>query len=160
MKAIIFDLDGTLVDTSALDGMRSARQWRQCVQMLNHTLLFAGMSETLAELRTKFIKFSVLTTSVSFYAQALLKHHKVISEHCICYHDAKPKPAPDGVQLAMQRMSVNPSECIGIGDNSADYHAFSAAGLRAFAAGWNPHCDRTLRWQSILDRPASILTII
>ncbi|MCM2579741.1 HAD family hydrolase [Streptomyces meridianus] len=54
----------------------------------------------------------------------------------VCYEDAAPKPAPDAVLLALDKLGVLPSEAVFVGDMESDMHAARAAGVTAVGAGW------------------------
>ncbi|MFI6444887.1 HAD family hydrolase [Kitasatospora sp. NPDC050543] len=54
----------------------------------------------------------------------------------VCYEDATPKPAPDGLYLALDRLGVAPSAAVFVGDMDADIHAARAAGVTSVGAGW------------------------
>jgi HAD superfamily hydrolase (TIGR01549 family) len=49
---------------------------------------------------------------------------------------AQPKPAPDGVRLACERLGVPPRDVAYIGDADVDLEAARRAGAVAIAAGW------------------------
>ena len=79
--------------------LRKARDFKGAVAKKHDTELFPGVRELLEGIATRGIAVAVVTTSVSYYASAILKHHAIDYDALIAYHDARPKPAPDGVLL-------------------------------------------------------------
>ncbi|MGQ9881275.1 MAG: HAD family hydrolase [Armatimonadota bacterium] len=72
---------------------------------------------------------------------------------------ARPKPAPDSVLAALQKMSVLPQEAIFVGDTVYDIQCARGAGVKVIAVGWGAHPVEVLRAESpdwLLDRPAQL----
>ncbi len=55
---------------------------------------------------------------------------------CVCREDAEPKPAPDGIFLALSRLGVAPHDAIFVGDTLTDRWAAAEAGVAFAGAGW------------------------
>lgn len=160
IKAVLFDLDGTLVDSRAIEHFRTARRWKDCVKSLDRTACFPEVNAVLAELRKSDIKTAVVTTSVSYYAQAICKHHGILYDTLVAYHDAPPKPAPDPFLKALERLGVAPENALGIGDDAPDSLGLTAAAVLALGAGWSPVFNPEAKWKRALSSPSELLKVI
>lgn len=158
IRAVLFDVDGTLVNTSALDTLRSQKDWKGCVAALARSSLYPGIPELIKGLDDLGIKWATVTTSVSFYANKLLEHHKLQPGFRVAWHDARPKPAPDPCLLAMRKLGIDEG-VVGVGDSAADFGSFSAAGLVSYCAAWNPAAVKNLGWK-IMPHPSDLLSVI
>ncbi|WP_221354408.1 HAD-IA family hydrolase [Streptomyces sp. REN17] len=56
-------------------------------------------------------------------------------EVVVTRQDAPPKPAPDGLHLALNQLSVGPQHAVLVGDSPADMTGARAAGVLALGAG-------------------------
>ncbi|GAA1195145.1 hypothetical protein GCM10009654_60270 [Streptomyces hebeiensis] len=54
----------------------------------------------------------------------------------VCREDAEPKPAPDGLLLALGKLGIAPFEAVFLGDTTGDIAAARAAGITPLGAGW------------------------
>lgn len=54
----------------------------------------------------------------------------------VAHEDAAPKPAPDGILCALDRLGVSAPGAMFIGDTANDMAAGRAAGVRTIGAGW------------------------
>ena len=161
IEAVLFDLDGTLIDTTDIMHLRDERKWRECAQSAHRTLLYPGVQELLRELENRGIQWAVVTNVVSNYANALLRHHDLKNEKIIAYHDVQQhKPHPEGCLKALQQLGVSPAAALGVGDLASDRDAFLSAGLPAFCAGWNSQSDLTGPWFAILRYPRDLVTFL
>lgn len=80
-------------------------------------------------------------------------------EVVITRQDAPPKPAPDGLHLALSRLDVPPERAVFVGDSPSDMTAARAAGVVALGAVWGWHTPAALRAAGadhLLPRPTSI----
>ncbi|MFE5095920.1 HAD family hydrolase [Streptomyces sp. NPDC056638] len=59
--------------------------------------------------------------------------------------DAPPKPAPDGLYLALSRLNVGPEHAVFVGDSPTDMTAARAARVLALGAVWGWHPPAALR---------------
>lgn len=159
MKALLIDLDGTLIDTSAIEALRQARKWRDCVANFGSTACFEGLHTALQQLTAAGTKIAVVTTSVSYYAQAALRHHNIPHHALVSYHDARPKPAPDPYLKAASLLGIDTAECIGVGDGEPDLHSLKSAGIKALGAGWSPSLVFPDKWDAILSTPADLVSL-
>ncbi|MBB4635623.1 HAD family hydrolase [Longimicrobium terrae] len=154
--AVIFDLDDTLVDTQELTGFRNRREWKAAVKALDRTELFPGIQELVGALATRGIPWAVVTTSVSFYAAAVLRHHGLGSPPLVAYHDSSPKPHPSCIIKATQHLKLDPAQIVGLGDHMNDHAAYSAAGVLSIGAGWSPVLQNAA-WDSVISTPMELL---
>ncbi|MED5330673.1 MAG: HAD family hydrolase [Planctomycetota bacterium] len=188
--AILFDLDGTLVDAqeaivdSVLDlaekegleiptrqwltdriGTSPTETWRlmgssrpevlsktfsglygQDIQ--ERTILLPGVIKTLEALQQADILLALVTLRLTEDGQQALDQfdlHPFIQ--VVIGRDAtpRPKPAPDSLLLAAQRLGVSSSNTLMVGDTAADMEASVAAGIGAIGVLGGVGKENTLR---------------
>ncbi len=181
-KAVLFDLDGTLVDsapdiTAAINELLANRKLpplalEQVKSMIgngvrklierafaasgqplaraelneaNHemapiyrrhltllTRLMPGAAETVAQLHVAGIAMGVATNKPQASTRAILLHFGLIERlRVIVGGDAvnHGKPAPDSLLIALDRLGVEPSDALMVGDSVTDVIAARAAGM-------------------------------
>jgi HAD superfamily hydrolase (TIGR01549 family) len=154
--AVLFDLDETLVLTSALEPLRRKGRWSS---------VYAGFSKT--ELPKETIKFleqvsrkatlGVVTKSPRFYAEKLLAYHKIEIAVLAAFHDVKKvKPDPEALLLAARKLGIEPSQCIYVGDDANDVRAAKAARCTPLGICWGERGDIGLSsvctsWDEVYD---------
>lgn len=159
-RAVLFDLEGTLVDVGAINSLREGHRWREYVASVTKTRLYPGMLELLESLRAQKVKIGVVTNVPSMLAEAVVRQHGIAPDVMICYHDVprgQHKPHPAMCEKALQQVGVLRERAIGVGDRADDFGAFHSAGLPAYCAGWNEHADRSASWDAILLGPSELL---
>jgi phosphoglycolate phosphatase/pyrophosphatase PpaX len=135
---VIFDLDLTLINTSALQTLRDNRRWREIKSRLGETNLYPGIREMVQAFRDKNISMAVVTNSPGTYANDLLFHHSLPVKTVVAYHDTRRhKPYPDPMELAMQLSHSTARNTVAIGDAVNDIRAAKAAGICSCAALWD-----------------------
>ena len=184
-QTILFDLDGTLLDTleDLADAVNHILERHRCPQRtLDEVRLFVGnglgmlmrrslpaqysqtVSDLLAEeLRTYYTAHSRIKTAPYAGVRELLetlhaagakvavvsnKADEAVGELCSFYCpglvDAavgetagrRPKPAPDAVELALERLHVDKTDAVYVGDSQVDLDTAKAAGLPCIAVTW------------------------
>jgi HAD superfamily hydrolase (TIGR01549 family) len=136
-RAVLLDLDDTVVDSRTLDGVRrearQGRSWNDVYARLNETSLADGFVPFLCEL-ANIGQAAVVTSGPRSYAERLLEHHGLLLPVVVAYHDcASVKPHPAPLQLAATRLGVCPSECVYVGDEQTDEEAANRAGMTYIA---------------------------
>ena len=184
-QTILFDLDGTLLDTleDLADAVNHILERHPCPQRaLDEVRLFVGnglgmlmrrslpaqYSQTVSdllpeELRTYYTAHSRIKTAPYAGVRELLetlhaagakvavvsnKADEAVGELCSFYFpglvDAalgetagrRPKPAPDAVELALERLHVDKTDAVYVGDSQVDLDTAKAAGLPCIAVTW------------------------
>ena len=158
IDAILLNLDGTIIDSTAIAALRDEGQWQECIANIHTTRCFPYVERVLSRLSEKGVRVGVVTSSVTSYAERVLRHHRVRPHALIAYHDARPhKPHPAPVLACLRRLKVEPESAVGIGDTVEDCEAYRAAGIRALGAGWNENLIREASWHDVLTTPAHLL---
>ncbi len=137
IKCIVFDLDGTLVNTSALAELRTRGQWREVAEHLHNCVLFDEAAEVLHTARAAGIKVAIFTNSPSNYARLVLKQFDISIDMLVAYHDVRAhKPASEGIDKIRAALGIACEETIFIGDSEEDRQCAHNAQVRFFAAAW------------------------
>lgn len=159
---LVADLDDTLVDSRALELLRRARKWKECVARLREATAFPQMSETLRRLRRRGASIAIVTNSVSYYAEAVLRHFDLEYDALIAWHDTKlHKPNSEPVVAGLRRLRADANCALaGIGDSLDDCTAYSGAGLHTLGAGWSPTLAREASWDLIARQPAELASLL
>jgi HAD superfamily hydrolase (TIGR01549 family) len=155
---LIIDLDDTIADTSALSTLRQNRRWKECVGRMSDTISFRGVKQAIDAIRESGIPVGIVTASVSFYAEKVLRHHLIEYDRLIAYHDCAPrKPHPAPIIKCLELMGCSTVGSLGVGDSSADAEAYKAAGITSFGAGWSSFLVQDAPWDRIAREPAELL---
>jgi len=100
--------------------------------------IYPGIVEMLAELSRQGLSLGVVTGKskaaweVTSMAIGLGKFDAVVTDDDV----DQPKPNPDGIALALQRLGLRAEEAVYVGDSTGDAKAARAAGVRFVAALW------------------------
>lgn len=182
MKAVLFDLDGTIFDTWKLYiesylltlhkkfqkriSMRElielrpisefrilqnavGDEWKEYYQdfLLHYRALhethFGGIYEGIPELLSELEKTNLLLGVISGKSQGAYEIHKefcnlktypveVLDDHVV-----EPKPNPEGLLIALEKLQVSPGDAIYVGDSTMDFEAARSAGTDFLGAGWS-----------------------
>lgn len=187
LKGIVFDLDGTLVDSlpvtfgafnhgivshggkrhtpaeimeyfgpgerqifaAILGDQHADTAYAACRRYLDENLsqvtLHDGVGDMLEGLKSAGVPLSIFTGRSWNTTEVILRHHRLLDRFVTVIandHVRQPKPAPDGLRLALERMRLEPEEVALVGDMAADILAARSAGSWGVAALWDAMADR------------------
>jgi len=145
MKALIFDLDQTLIDSKNIELFRRNRQWHIVYEKIPTISCYKGINEVLSYTKKKDIKLAIVSSSPSSYVSRVTQHFKWSFDAIVCYHDTtlhKPHPAP--FLEALDRLMVPHKDCWAIGDDQKDIIAAKAASIFTVAALWGSQDKESL----------------
>jgi HAD superfamily hydrolase (TIGR01509 family) len=161
--AVVFDLDETLVLTSALESLRKTRRWTEVYAAFDQTSLPQGTLRFLERIARK-AQLGVVTKAPRPYAEKLLAHHAIQMPVVVAFHDvSKVKPDPESLLLASKRLGIPPSRCIYVGDDANDVRAARAAGFTPVGVCWGRSVDIGLEpvctnWTEVYDQTVGLIT--
>jgi len=126
--------------------------------------LFPGVAEMLAALERARLRWGIVTNKIAEFSLPLLEHLGLARRSaCLISGDSapRPKPAPDPLLLAAQRLGAAAREGLYVGDDERDILAGRAAHMRTAAAGWGYLGDRPdpRAWAAdlVVQTPAELL---
>lgn len=107
--------------------------------------LHPGVEDLLKQLQDARVPVSIVTGRSWNTTEMILNHHGLLDRFVTVIandHVDFPKPAPQGIELALKRMELKPSEIIYVGDSHYDVVAAKRAGSGSVAALWDLLADR------------------
>jgi Haloacid dehalogenase-like hydrolase len=141
-ETYLFDLDMTLLDTSALLADRVAHRWDCVMGRLGEACAFPSTQpphHLPGQLAASGAKVGVVTSSPRNYAVALMHLWKIHVDLVVAGNEAAaPKPSPAGIHRALQQLGAVPGTAVYIGDDPNDVQAAARAGVLSVGALWAP----------------------
>ncbi len=101
----------------------------------------------LEELHRKY-KLGIVTSRIKVGVDDIFKVKEIrhLFDAVVTFEDyANPKPHPEPLQVALQRLDVAPSEAVYIGDSPSDIDAAKAAGMRSVFLSSSDHEHATAK---------------
>jgi phosphoglycolate phosphatase len=120
-------------------------------RVCHETVLFTGMSDVLAALAVRKMKWGVVTNKPAFLTEPLLRILAPTPPPvCIVSGDStrNRKPHPEPMLLACKQAGVEPGECVFVGDAERDIQAGRDAGMQTLVAlfGYISEDDKPQDW--------------
>lgn len=135
-KVIIWDLDETLLDTSALKGARDNKNWGFVKKNLDKVRPYEGILEIYNKLKSNY-KFAIVTNSPKWYAENLLSKFELNYDILLTYRSApRRKPNPDPFLKVLSDLQIASVNALSIGDSIDDLYASLNANIKFIGVGW------------------------
>lgn len=130
---------GITPDHPAYPGLAERFLAHYSVALCVGTVLFEGMAELLEDIESRGLAWGIVTNKPSRFTDPLMDALGWAERAaCIVSGDsaARPKPHPDPLLFASDRLGLLPERCLYVGDDIRDIHAGRAAGMATVAAAW------------------------
>lgn len=104
----------------------------------DNTEPYAGVKEAVAEIKKAGVKCAIVSNKFDAAVQELknVTFTGLVDFACGEREGVKPKPAPDGVFLAMDALGAVPDETVYVGDSEVDLATANNSGLKCVAVSW------------------------
>jgi len=160
--AIIFDLDQTLIDSKIAEPYRPS-SWSTAYSLIPKFILYEGIRTVLDFIEINNISYAIVSSSPSTYCNNVCRHWGFRPKYIIGYHDAKRKPAPDPILLALRNLNAKPENSLSFGDRDIDILASNAANVSSIACLWHAENQTSLlaaKPSLVIEKPIEMLPII
>lgn len=169
IDAVIFDLDETLLDTSALREARQQQRWSEVMRRLGEVQPYrlpdadVEVIDVPLRLREEGFRVGVLTASPRHYAEALLERFGIAYDGLVTGSDGyAAKPDPAGLLGLADQLGVAIARCAHVGDLDTDVAAAVTAGAAAVGVCWSTRAPQGWRrwWPEIaISEPRRLLEL-
>lgn len=184
MKNLIFDIDGTLIDSSlersfyeALKQCKyNSREYRQAKKVLfekqNLSTLYNGFSSVFDFIRANSIKTAIATNSVRKRVEGFvdrfnipITNNALIHKYYFNRFGSIKKPNPMPLQTAMQLIGGDNSNTLMVGNEPDDINAAKRCGCKSVACKWGATTENweemlTLKPDYVIETPIELINII
>ena len=152
-------------DAAKIDAMLADFKVYYADHCADKTRPYDGVREMIARLRAKGILTAVVSNKVDEGVQELVKEYfpglfdLAVGER----PDVKPKPAPDMVFSALERMGVDIRDAVFIGDSDVDLKTAQNAGIDGIFVDWGfrtPEVLRSLGAEIVVSTPEQVEALI
>jgi phosphoglycolate phosphatase-like HAD superfamily hydrolase len=133
---VIFDLDETLVDTTAASTALKEERWSEAESLIPKFTIYDGIREVLKFLNDAKIKFAVVSTSPHEYCRRVLQCADIECNCIVGKEDSEDKPSPEPIQKALQFLGTNGEGVISLGDRVKDIEASKKTGIVTVGCLW------------------------
>jgi phosphoglycolate phosphatase len=130
---------GMTPETPGYDVLREEFFVNYAACMTQRTYIFAGVTELVAALKAKGLRWGVVTNKSSRFTDPLTSAIDLFATaETIISGDTTPhaKPHPEPLLEAARRMGLEPAQCLYVGDDERDVVAGLAAGMGTVAAAY------------------------
>ncbi len=106
--------------------------------------LHAGVGDLLEKIKSAGAPVSIFTGRSWNTTEIILRHHRILDRFITVIandHVKAPKPAPDGILIAAERMKMEPAGLMYVGDSVVDIRSAKGGGAQAVAAAWDLIAD-------------------
>ncbi len=132
-----------------------------------HSVLFEGMDEVLAEIERRALPWGIISNKMESLVVAVAEALPLpYAPVCILGGDSlsRRKPHPDQLLEAARQAGIEPSSCMYVGDDPRDMQAAAAAGMIGVAAAFGyiePYADLE-SWGSdaIIQHPQELIALL
>ena len=169
IAAVLFDLDGTLLDTADDLGaaLNHVLNTYKKPNVAEHTCLYPGVAELLQQLEDNNIPWGIITNKPEGLTKTLMPYYPEFANCAVMVGGdtlVKRKPDPEPILHACQQINVNNQQCFYVGDALRDIQAGNSALMKTFVANWgyilaDEDCQT---WQAdhIIESPTDLLAFI
>jgi len=146
IQSVIFDLDQTLVDSSALEAFRRAQLWDAVLSQLGQVTLYEGIAELWQQCRAANLRIAVVTASPRPICEAILAQFGLVADAIVAAGESRfPKPSRDPVLAALREIGRGAYSTVVIGDRCVDIVSGHKANARyTIGANWGTQDARAL----------------
>ena len=139
IKAVLFDFDFTLFDTSAFNGIdveyiRSHNDISIVNNLIPQTKIYNGIIELLDYLNSKGIRTGIVSNRHELVINATLKYHNIGVDVVVGERQNSPKSVR--ISEALRKLGVSPNNAIYVGDSTWDNAEAHKAGMEFIGATW------------------------
>lgn len=138
-KILSISLNININEINSEDLQKLKNRFRELYRQSNfiESKLFPGIKALINNLQQNNFKIGVVTNKTLEFARLTLQKVDLLDNiDCLVTSDMvpSPKPAPDSVLLAIEKLQADPKKCIFVGDAEQDVIAGNAAGVKTVAA--------------------------
>jgi len=146
LQSVIFDLDQTLVDSSALELYRKAKLWDVVMAQLDRIVLYPGIADLWQQCRAANLKMAVFTNSPRHVCEAVLQKFNLQPDAIVAFGEVNfPKPSRAPAIRALELIGMHAYTSAVIGDRCVDIISGRNAGVgRTIGAEWGTQDARAL----------------
>ncbi len=129
-KAIIIDIDMTLVDSLISEQFRKQRNWSMVYKLIPEFKVHPEIPIMLSELIELGFQIAVVSSSPRPYCEKILAHYDFPYKALVAYHDTQMhKPHIQPFVKALSSIQSDPSLCVSLGDDVKDVIAAKNSGI-------------------------------
>lgn len=146
-KCLITDFDETFFNTSVSRGIRKAkdRDWNDVYALIPQFEMYDGWKELLTWLKDHNVKLAVVSAAKTELLKRTFAHFGIVPDAIVGFQWCYRKPNGKLIQMALDKLGMDASQAISIGNSLKDEIQAQKAGVKFVGACWDSLDKETLK---------------